>query len=183
MTTIRVATVSDATAIAEIYAPFVRDTFISFEAEPPTADEMARRISQTLQTHPWLVAEQDGNVIGYAYAGKHRERAAYRWAVDVAIYIRGDKHGAGIGRALYSRLIEIIRAQRFHAAFAGIALPNLISVRLHEAFGFKPIGIYKEVGFKGGEWLDVGWWELILSDAGSNPEEPKPFASIRDLYS
>ena len=182
MTTVRVATVSDATAIAEIYAPAVRDSFISFEADPPAPDEMARRIDQTLQTHPWLVAEHEGEVTGYAYASKHRERAAYRWAVDVAVYIRGDRHRTGIGRALYERLIEILRMQGFHTAFAGIALPNPASIRLHEAFGFKLIGTYKEVGFKGGQWLDVGWWELILSDAGLSPDEPKPFASIRDRY-
>jgi phosphinothricin acetyltransferase len=164
--------------MAAIYAPIVRDTTISFEVEPPTPQEMARRIATTLATHPWLVAEQEGRVIGYAYAGRHRDRAAYRWSVDVSAYIDERARRSGAGRALYEKLIAILKRQGFHAAFAGIALPNEPSVGLHEAAGFRPVGIYKEVGFKQGQWRDVGWWRLTLSDDGAAPDEPVVFSTL-----
>src|SRR5690242_13535050 len=122
--TIRVAQPSDAEAIAAIYAPIVRDTTISLEVEPPGSQEMARRIAATLQTYPWLVAERDGQVSGYAYGSRHRDRAAYRWSVDVSAYVDEDVRRSGVGRALYQRLTGILRRQGFHSAFAGIALPN-----------------------------------------------------------
>jgi len=178
---VRVARISDADAIAAIYAPVVRETAISFETEPPTAETMAQRIAETLVTHPWLVAELGDEVVGYAYAGKHRERAAYRWSVDVSGYVREDVRRLGIGRALYEALITILRAQGFRSAFAGIALPNAASVSLHEAVGFKFLGVYKEVGFKHGRWHDVGWWRLGLSESAGSPEEPKPFAAMREM--
>jgi len=175
---IRVATASDADRIAAIYTPIVRDTAISFEVEPPTPQEMARRIAATLATHPWLVAERDRLVMGYAYASRHRDRAAYRWSVDVSAYIDARARRSGMGRALYERLIAILKRQGFHAAFAGIALPNQASVGLHEAVGFRPVGIYKDVGFKHGQWRDVGWWRLELSDACDEPAEPIAFGAL-----
>lgn len=175
---IRVAQPSDAEAIAAIYAPIVRDTTISFEVEPPTPQEMARRIAVTLQTHPWLVAAQDGEIAGYAYAGKHRDRAAYRWSVDVSAYVDERMRRGGVGRALYDGLIAILKRQGFHAAFAGIALPNEPSVGLHEAVGFRPVGIYQGVGFKHGQWRDVGWWRLALSEDAGTPAEPVAFAAL-----
>ncbi len=175
---IRVAVPSDAEPIAAIYAPIVRDTAISFETEPPTPEVMAARIAKTLPTHPWLVAEQAGRVVGYAYSGQHRERAAYRWSVDVSAYVAPEMRRAGIGRALYGRLFEILRTQNFRSAFAGITLPNDASVGLHESLGFKPIGLYREVGFKFGQWWDVGWWGLGLSDAPREPAEPILFSSL-----
>ncbi len=176
--TIRVAQPSDADAVAAIYAPIVRDTAITFEVEPPTSQDMAGRIAATLPTHPWLVAEQDGRVVGYAYAGKHRERAAYRWSVDVSAYVDAQARREGVGRALYEKLIAILKQQGFHAAFAGIALPNDASVGLHEAVGFTPVGIYKDVGFKLGQWRDTGWWRLALSDDARAPAEPLAFAAL-----
>ena len=176
--TIRVAQPSDADAVAAIYAPIVRDTAITFEVEPPTPQDMAGRITATLPTHPWLVAEQDGRVIGYAYAGKHRERAAYRWSVDVSAYVDAQARRNGAGRALYEKLIAILKQQGFHAAFAGIALPNDASVGLHQAVGFTPVGIYKDVGFKLGQWRDTGWWRLALSDDAGAPAEPLAFAAL-----
>jgi phosphinothricin acetyltransferase len=173
---IRVAMPADAAAVAAIYAPIVRDTAISFETVPPTPEAMAGRISRTLTTHPWLVAERDGKVAGFAYAGPHRERAAYRWSVDVSAYVDAGARGAGIGRALYTRLFAILRAQNYRSVFAGIALPNEASVGLHEAMGFTPLGVYRKVGFKQGAWRDVGWWQLALSDAPDAPQEPVPFA-------
>jgi phosphinothricin acetyltransferase len=157
---IRVATASDAEAIASIYAPAVLESAISFETAAPSPAEMTARLSKGLVIHPWLVAERNGTVIGYAYAGQHRERNAYRWSVDVSAYVALESRRKGIGRALYGRLFEILRTQNFHAAFAGITLPNAASVGLHEAMGFQPIGVYREVGFKLGDWRDVGWWRL-----------------------
>jgi L-amino acid N-acyltransferase YncA len=176
--TIRVAAPADAKTIASIYAPAVLETTISFETTPPTPEGMAARIAKTLVTHPWLVAERDRRIIGYAYSGLHREREAYRWSVDVSVYVAPDMRRAGVGRALYMRLFEILRMQNFRSAFAGIALPNGPSVALHEALGFKPIGIYREVGFKFGQWRDVGWWRLGLTSASGEPAEPIPFSAL-----
>jgi phosphinothricin acetyltransferase len=175
---IRVPRESDAQGVAAIYAPIVRDTVISFEVEPPTREEMARRIAATLATHPWLVAERDGQVIGYAYASRHNERAAYRWSVDVTVYISTQAQRGGVGRALYQKLFDILRRQGFHAAFARIVLPNEPSVGLHEAIGFQPAGVLKEVGYKHGQWCDTGWWRLELSDASGEPAEPIAFAAL-----
>ena len=176
---LRVATAADAIAVADIYAPIVADTPISFETEPPAAEVMAARILEKLPTHPWLIAEQDGEVLGYAYGAPHRDRAAYRWSVDVSVYVREGLRGAGIGRGLYTPLVAILRQQGFRAAYAGITLPNAGSVGLHEAVGFRPLGIYKEVGFKCGRWHDVGWWRLALSEADGAPAEPLAFEAWR----
>jgi phosphinothricin acetyltransferase len=178
-TIIRVATPLDAETIAAIYAPCVVETIVSFETSAPTPETMAARVTKALATHPWLVAERDGRVIGYAYSGQHRERDAYRWSVDVSAYVAADARRAGAGRALYARLFEILRAQNFRSAYAGIALPNEASVRLHEGIGFKSIGIYREVGFKLGGWRDVGWWQKPLSNAPGEPPEPVPFSVLR----
>ena len=175
---IRVAAASDSEALAAIYAPVVRDTTISFEVEPPVPDEMARRIAATLPAYPWLVAEREERVIGYAYAGRHRDRAAYRWSVDVSAYVDANARRCGVGRALYQTLFAILRRQGFHAAFAGIALPNAASVGLHEALGFQLVGIYQQVGFKHGQWRDVGWWRLALSEDPGEPAEPVSFADL-----
>jgi phosphinothricin acetyltransferase len=175
---VRVATPEDAEACRAIYAPVVVDTAISFETEPPDAAEMAARIARTLQTHPWLVAEADGEVLGYAYASPHRDRAAYRWSVDVTAYVAEAARSRGVGRALYKRLIRVLRLQGFAAAFGGITLPNPASVALHEAVGFKPVGVYPHVGYKHGRWRDTGWWGLVLDPSEAEPQEPTPFAAL-----
>lgn len=175
---IRVATPDDGAALAAIYGPVVRDTATSFETEPPTGEVMAARVASTVATHPYLVAEREGKVVGYAYASKHRERAAYRWSVDVTVYIAPEAHRAGIGRQLYARLLNVLRAQGFRSAFAGIALPNAGSVGLHEAMGFVPVGIYRNVGFKHGAWHSVGWWGLELANGVEAPGEPVAFSDI-----
>ena len=172
---VRVARAADAKAIAEIYAPYVRDTVISFEYEAPDEAEMARRLAKVQAAGlPWLVFEEAGEVLGYAYAGAHRERAAYRWAVDAGIYIGPKAHRRGVGRALYRHLFAALTLQGYHRVYGGITLPNAASVGLHEACGFKPIGIYPEVGFKFGRWHGVGWWGLDLT-ASSVPEQPAAF--------
>lgn len=159
----RLATANDAAEVAAIYAPVVASTTISFETEPPTADIMRDRIQSTLQRLPWLVSlDQHGRVNGYAYAGKHRERAAYQWAVDTSVYIREDSRGQGLGAALYGELFRLLVDLGYYQAFAGIALPNAASVALHETVGFEPIGVYRSVGFKFGHWHDVGWWQRTL---------------------
>jgi phosphinothricin acetyltransferase len=168
---IRAATLDDADAIAAIYAPIVANTTISFEFEPPSPDEMRTRIARTLQLLPWLVSlDKAGRVEGFVYAGRHRERAAYQWAVDVTAYVREDSRRAGVGRRLYSTLFDELRRLGYCQAFAGIALPNAASVALHEAMGFAFIGVYKNVGFKFDAWRDVGWWQKELQ----KPAHPEP---------
>jgi phosphinothricin acetyltransferase len=175
--TVRIAHVSDAQAIQAIYAPMVESTAISFELEPPSVEEMAMRIESTLLTYPYLVAVRDGQVIGYAYASQHRAREAYRWSVDVTVYISPEAHRSGVGRALYDVLLPTLKKQGFHAAYAGIALPNDGSVGLHEALGFAHIGTYPEVGFKHGAWRDVGYWRIAL-DSTNPPKLPVLFSEI-----
>jgi L-amino acid N-acyltransferase YncA len=171
---LRTATVDDATAITAIYAPIVRDTTISFELEPPTLDEMRRRIESTTQTFPWLVSlDEVGQLNGYAYASKHRERAAYQWAVDVSAYVRSDARGQGVGRRLYQSLLRELATLGYFQAFAGIALPNAGSVALHESVGFKHLGVYRNVGFKLGAWHDVGWWQCEIQPLAENPPAPR----------
>ena len=159
---IRAATRADAPGVQAIYAPMVEHTVISFEEVPPTIREMADRIDATSANYPYLIAERYGVVLGYAYASRHRERAAYRSSVDVTVYIAEGARRSGTGRALYSKLLPILASRGFHAAFAGIALPNPGSIALHERVGFTQVGIYREVGSKFGRWHDVGWWQRLL---------------------
>jgi phosphinothricin acetyltransferase len=141
---------------------------------------MARRLEAVLAVAPWLVWDQPGEgVLGYAYASRHRERAAYQWSVDVAVYVRADHHRRGLGRALYQRLFALLRLQGFCAAHAGITLPNPASVGLHEALGFRPVGVYRSVGFKRGAWHDVGWWQLALRERTGTPDPPRSLADAR----
>lgn len=174
--TLRTATPDDAEAIAAIYAPIVAKTTISFELEPPSADEMRARIASTLQRLPWLVSlDGHGQVDGYVYAGKHRERAAYQWSVDTSAYVREDRRGKGVGRKLYERLFAELADLGYFQAFAGIALPNAASVGLHEAMGFEALGVYRNVGFKLGTWQDVGWWQKTLRGVAAPAGEPRAY--------
>lgn len=174
---IRTAVITDAEAIQSIYAPIVLNTAISFEETPPSVEEIAQRIATTLQTYPYLVAEEDGEIKGYAYASQHRARAAYRWAVDVTVYVAESARRQGVGRELYEALLPILEKQRFRAAYAGIAQPNEGSVGLHESLGFVHIGTYPEVGFKLGKWHDVGYWRLGLCQT-TPPLDPVLFPKL-----
>lgn len=165
----------DAAACAAIYAPHVEGSAVSFEEVAPDAAAMAARIEATQATHPWLVAVDGEEVRGFAYACRHRERAAYRWAADVSVYVaEGARHG-GVGRVLYAELLGRLRAAGLRTACAGITLPNPASVALHETLGFEPVGVYRRIGWKDGAWRDVGWWQLELMPAGpGTPPEPLP---------
>jgi L-amino acid N-acyltransferase YncA len=172
----------DAASCAAIYAPFVRDTPISLEERVPSAQEIAERIETVSRTHAWLVAEDETGVIGYAYATRHRERASYRWAADVAVYVAPHRHRTGAGRALYQTLLARLADHGYRIACAGITLPNQASVGLHEALGFQPVGVYKKIGWKLGAWHDVGWWQLQLASPGiTSPDIGSPGITSPDI--
>jgi L-amino acid N-acyltransferase YncA len=180
MALIRRATTDDSAAIAAIYGPYCESTVISFEDTSPSADEMARRITAIGGTRPWIVLEHAGEVIGYAYASPHHERAAYRWSVSTAIYIGHNRHRRGSGRALYTTLFALLRALGYRQATAGITLPNPASVGLHEAFGFAPVGVYRRIGYKMNAWHDVGWYQAEIQPAAEPPAEPRAIGEIID---
>ena len=170
----------DAPPVAEIYRPAVEGNFISFEEVAPDPAEMAARMTRVLERLPWLVAEDEsGLVVGYAYASPHRERAAYRWSVDISVYVDPAWHGRGVGRALYNELLELLRRLGYVNVYAGVTLPNPASVALHEAIGMQRVGVYRRVGFKLGEWRDVAWYEMRLAEPISDPPpEPIPLYEL-----
>lgn len=175
---LRLATEDDATGVSLIYEPIVTDTHISFETMPPSPQAMRERIQTTLERFPWLVCEENNEVAGYAYASPHKTRDAYQWSVDVTVYVHEDYRRRGVARGLYESLFAVLRLQGVTNAYAVIALPNRASVRFHESLGFERIGLYHRVGFKNGEWRDVGHWELILQ---SHPAHPNPLTPLADL--
>lgn len=161
---------ADAAAIAAVYAPAVQHTPASFELAPPDEREISSRMVSGL---PWFVARRGSAVVGYAYAGPHRARPAYRWAVDCSVYLSATEQGRGTSRLLYVQLLDELRRLGYVQAFAGITLPNPPSVGLHEAMGFCPVGVHRRVGFKLGRWHDVGWWQLSLVEpAPVTPTKP-----------
>lgn len=166
----------DAAPCAAIYAPYVEGSAISFEERAPSGAEMAARIAAVSVTHPWLVAELGGEIVGYAYACRFLERPAYRWTASVSVYVDRELHRNGIGRALYAELFERLRRQRFRSACAGITVPNPASVALHRGLGFVEVGVSREIGWKEGAWRDIGWWqlELVPAPAGAPPEPLPP---------
>lgn len=166
---IRDATPADAARCREIYAPYVLETTVSFEAEPPTVAEMARRIADAVRDHAWLVLEDDGEVVGYAYGGPFMARAAYRWACTVSVYLEPGRRRTGAGRALYEALLARLTERGFRVATAGIALPNPASEGLHRALGFEPVGTYRRVGWKFGAWHDVAWSQRFLTPDDGPP--------------
>jgi phosphinothricin acetyltransferase len=175
--TIRLATSDDAAAIASIYAPFCEASAVSFEDRAPTPEEMADRIRSLGGTRPWIVLE-DESIAGYAYASAHHERAAYRWSVSTTVYVGAAYRRRGVGRALYATLFDLLRTLGYYSATAGITLPNPASVRLHEAFGFELVGVYRQIGFKQGEWHDVAWYEAPLQPVTPNPPNPTSIDAV-----
>jgi L-amino acid N-acyltransferase YncA len=176
--TIRLATSRDAPGVQAIYAPVVRETAISFELEPPTVDDMGKRIREVVERMPWLVCEHRGEILGYAYASLHRVRAAYQWSADVSVYIDARARRSGVGRGLYRSLLALLVLQGFYQAYAGITLPNPASVGLHESLGFEPVGVYRAVGYKLGAWHDVGWWQLTLQALVIPPDPPMVLRAV-----
>ncbi len=173
MPLIRLARPEDGPAIAGIYRPSVTHSVTSFELEPPDGAEMARRVARVMERAPWLVCEQNETVLGYAYASAHRDRPAYRWSVDVSVYVHGDARRMGVARALYASLFAALVVQGFRNAYAGITLPNEASVTLHTSMGFTPVGVYRGVGYKFGAWHDVGWFERALAPRVPEPAPPR----------
>ena len=159
---IRTATCADAPTICAIYNHYVTDTIVTLEESPVTADEMSRRIETVLSAGTWLVVEQAGTVMGYAYATQWKPRSAYRHAVESTIYLDPAHVGHGTGSALYASLIDTLQRRGVHCTIAGIALPNAASVALHEKFGFRKVAHFHENGIKFGRWIDVGYWQCLL---------------------
>jgi L-amino acid N-acyltransferase YncA len=180
---LRLATPADGAAVAALYAPYVRDTSITFESEEPDAAEFARRIEGVLKLAPWLLAVEDGpqgeRLLGYCYGTTWRTRVAYRWVVETAIYVDRRQHRRGIGRALYGALLDLLRLQGFCRALGGITIPNPESVVLHEKLGFRPAGLFPRCGFKHGTWWDVGFWYLELRP---HPPQPQETLSVAALF-
>jgi phosphinothricin acetyltransferase len=160
---IRPATAADAGAVADVYNHYVRETWVTFEEEEVPASEMARRIEEVGSASlPWLIAEREARIVGYAYAGRWHKRSAYRFSVEITVYVGVGHERSGVGSRLYDRLIPMLRARGVRAVMAGIALPNEPSVALHERFGFSKVAHFKDVGFKLDRWIDVGYWQCVL---------------------
>ena len=175
---IRAATPDDAASISEIYAPYVRASAVSFEAEVPDPDEIAVRMTSGANLYPWLAAEEDKSILGYAYGAAFRTRHAYRFTVETTVYLRAAAQGRGVGRLLYLPLLELLERQGFTQAIAALALPNDASVKLHERLGFRHAGTYGQVGFKLGRWWDVGLWQRALAAPAAEPHEPLPLDAV-----
>lgn len=169
---VRLATPDDARAISEIYAPIVRHTAVSFELDPPSAEQMAARIRQTLAQFPWVVFQEAGRVVGYAFANAFRDRAAYRWCAEVAVYVEPQWHRRGIARHLYASLFDLLDLQGYRVLYAVIALPNPASLALHERMGFRNVALLPATGYKLGRWSDVAWMQHELRPQTQHPIEP-----------
>ena len=176
---IRLAVESDSGAIARIYSPAVTEHATSFEVIAPDAREFAERIRKLRPHYPWLVYEEEGTILGYAYGSSHRERFAYQWSVDVCAYVDATAHRRGVGRALYTSLFAVLALQGYRNAYAGVTLPNPGSEGLHRAVGFTLVGIYHRVGYKLGAWHDVAWFERQLAERITDP--PPPLAMVELL--
>lgn len=170
---IRLAAESDSTSILGIYAPYIKDTVITFECKVPTIEEFKKRIANIKVKYPWLVCEINNNIVGYAYASSFNAREAYDWSADFSVYISPEYHRKNIGKALYFGLFEILKLQGYYNAYAGITLPNIKSEGLHESFGFKPVGVYNNVGYKFEKWYDVKWYGLKIKEHDKFPVKPK----------
>lgn len=177
MVKLRIATKEDGAALAAIYAYYVENTAITFEYAAPSAEEFAERIVHKLEKYPYIVAEENGRAVGYAYADMYRERAAFNWSCELSVYVDKNETGKGIGKLLYNALIDILRLQGFVSVVASITYPNEASVALHEKLGFSHLGTMHNIGFKFGRWLDLMWFEKRISDV-STPTAIIPFPEL-----
>ena len=187
MIKLRTATVNDAPMLSKIYEYYVKNTTISFEYDAPSASEFAERIEHKLEKYPFIVAEENGKAVGYAYASEYRERRAYDHSVELSIYVDRDEHHCGIGTALYTALFALLKEQNFASAYSCITIPNSPSVCFHEDMGFSLIGYFHRAGFKHGSWLDVSWYERPISDYSTPPQPIIPFpaldpAKVEEIY-
>jgi phosphinothricin acetyltransferase len=171
--TVRDASEDDAPACAAIYAPYVRETAVSFEAEPPTPAQMVERIAAAMHMHAWVVLEDEGRVVGYAYGGPHAQRAAYRFSCEVSVYVEQGRRRTGSGRLLYEALFKRLTARGYRMAVAGMTLPNEASAGLHRAMGFESVGVYRRIGWKFGAWHDVAWMQRALGAERDPPPESR----------
>lgn len=178
--TIRLVHPEDYSGILDIYAPYIQHTAISFEYKVPSFLDFSMRIEEVLAFHPWLVAEINDQIIGYAYAGKHRARKAYQWSAESSVYIAENYHGKGIGKVLYQTLFQVLRLQGIVNVYAGITLPNIKSESFHKAMGFTPVGIYHAVGYKFEKWHDVLWMEMSFRNHTDQPREPCSWQKIEN---
>lgn len=176
MTELRPATADDAEAIATIYAPYVVTNAVSFETKAPTTKEMKARIAAGDGVYPWIVADVEGVVLGYAYAKPFRPGPTHRFGVEVAVYVAGDMEGKGVRRSLLQALTATLTEQNFTQAICTLMTPNDKLIQLYESVGFRRAGAYREVCYKNGQWSDIGLWQRELSEAASPPEELKPFS-------
>jgi L-amino acid N-acyltransferase YncA len=176
--TIRLATASDAVGILTIYAPYITDTSFTFEAEVPSVELFANRISSYSNDWPWLVCEIDGKIAGYAYGSKYRERVGYQWCVECSVYVHDGFMRKGVGKSLYTPLFEILKEQGYRNVYAVINLPNERSVDFHENCGFEWFATYENVGYKLGRWKDVGWWQLTINEYGHEPAPLLKFSAL-----
>ncbi len=177
---IRLANEKDSASLLSIYGEYIKNTAITFEIEVPSESEFGIRIKNVIDNLPWLVCEIDGEIVGYAYAAKHRERVAYQWSVDTTVYLKHHFHRRHIATALYTTLLQLLKLQGYYNAFAGVALPNTESTTFHEAFGFKSVGVFHNAGYKLNEWRDVKWFELTINEHVKSPTQPKSINEIKD---
>ena len=177
---IRLATPKDGEAILNIYKYYIENTAITFETEVPSVEAFEERIENTLSRFPWLVCEVDDVVAGYAYASKHRERAAYQWSADLSIYVDEKYHRRHIAKALYQVLEETLRLQGYYTVFAGVTSPNAKSEAFHAAYGFDTVGVFENVGYKLEQWWGVKWFKYTLTDYQKKPTAPKAFPEVKN---
>ncbi|OUJ72668.1 GNAT family N-acetyltransferase [Hymenobacter crusticola] len=178
---LRLATPNDAAAMLALYAPYITDTTITLEFEVPTLAEFAERIRKLQGVLPWLVAERDGQLLGYAYASRHRERLAYQWSVETSVYVHAEHHGTGVARRLYNHLFEFLQRQGYVNAYAGVIEPNPRSFAFHHSLGFELIGTYQHVAYKFGKWHTSQWLAKQLLPPPAAPVPPIPLAELQLL--
>ena len=181
MTSVRIATTSDAHAMLDIYTPYILSTAFTFETEVPSTEQFTKRIETYLEKYPWLVCEVDNKIAGYVYASTHRDREAYQWTCESSVYVHDDFKGKGVGSELYAVLFEILKYQGVRNVYAGITMPNEASEKMHAKCGFERFAIYDNIGYKLDSWHKVGWWKLQLNGYDLKPPPPQRFSQIDSL--